>query len=213
MKEKKFEKRKKLLDAAIEEFSVEFFDTASLNRILEKSEVGKGTFYYHFENKIKLYEAVIDELLKMKKDFLLAKQSELGESAKNNDIFSFLYEQGVYSAVFVESYPVLKELIQRIAHEPNKDVRKIFLNKSGGGAEDFISPHVKQAVASGIMRTDFPEEFIIELLAFLFNNFSAIFTNEPGGIEETNEAVLEKWKNYIDFIKNGLSKNDDKAET
>ncbi|MEM6532400.1 MAG: TetR/AcrR family transcriptional regulator [Myxococcota bacterium] len=57
------EKQQRILDVASEEFIAHGFDQASLNRIIERSEISKGSMYYYFHDKTHLYVAVVDRLV------------------------------------------------------------------------------------------------------------------------------------------------------
>jgi len=65
-KEKSFEKRQELINAAINEFSDKGYDNASLNNILKRTGISKGTFYYHFANKEDLYFYLVSLLVEEK---------------------------------------------------------------------------------------------------------------------------------------------------
>ena len=49
------EKRQRLIEAAVEEFTTELFTNASINRIIKKSKIPRGSFYMYFSNKEDLY--------------------------------------------------------------------------------------------------------------------------------------------------------------
>jgi len=49
------EKKQRLIDAALEEFSRRTFSQASLNQIIKQADIPKGSFYQYFENKEDLY--------------------------------------------------------------------------------------------------------------------------------------------------------------
>jgi AcrR family transcriptional regulator len=55
--------RMKLLDAALAVFTEIGFDAASIEKITEKADVGKGTFYRHFADKRSLLQALIEEAI------------------------------------------------------------------------------------------------------------------------------------------------------
>ena len=55
-------KRSRLIDAAIEEFAERGVDSASYNKIIERSGLSKGTVYYYFDNKDSLLTTVLDEI-------------------------------------------------------------------------------------------------------------------------------------------------------
>jgi TetR/AcrR family transcriptional repressor of nem operon len=54
--------RQRLLEAAAEEFCSNGFRATSLDRILSKTGVTKGALYHHFQNKLELGYAVVDEV-------------------------------------------------------------------------------------------------------------------------------------------------------
>ena len=55
-------KRARLMDAAIDEFAERGIDSASYNKIIERSGLSKGTVYYYFDNKNSLLLTVLDEI-------------------------------------------------------------------------------------------------------------------------------------------------------
>ena len=55
--------RSKILEAAYQEIHVQGFQSASMSEILLKAGVTKGALYHHFENKMALGYAVVDEVV------------------------------------------------------------------------------------------------------------------------------------------------------
>ena len=53
------EKRERLFEVAAQEFASRGFEQASLNRILDQAQMGKGSAYYYFEDKADLFCTVI----------------------------------------------------------------------------------------------------------------------------------------------------------
>ncbi|KLU60501.1 HTH-type transcriptional regulator MtrR [Peptococcaceae bacterium CEB3] len=64
------EKKGRIFDAALEEFSVRTFDQASLNQIIKNAGIPKGSFYQYFENKEDIYLYMAEIILKEKSDIL-----------------------------------------------------------------------------------------------------------------------------------------------
>jgi len=54
------EKKARIIDKALEEFSSKTFSQASLNRIIKSAGIPKGSFYQYFENKEDLYLYLIE---------------------------------------------------------------------------------------------------------------------------------------------------------
>jgi AcrR family transcriptional regulator len=55
--------QRKLLDGARSVFAERGLNVPSIDEITERADVGKGTFYYHFDNKDDLIEQLMSELL------------------------------------------------------------------------------------------------------------------------------------------------------
>jgi len=55
--------RVKLLSAARQIFTEKGFDTATIDDITERADVGKGTFYYHFSDKQDVIGELVDEMM------------------------------------------------------------------------------------------------------------------------------------------------------
>ncbi|MER2064628.1 MAG: helix-turn-helix domain-containing protein, partial [Alkalibacterium sp.] len=53
-------KQEKILNAAFQEFSDKGYQQASTNRIAKQAGIGKGTLFYYFGNKEKLFQYLIN---------------------------------------------------------------------------------------------------------------------------------------------------------
>ena len=61
------EKKERLIKIGIEEYINNNFDNASLNIILKKAEISKGSFYHEFNSKLDLYIYIIEYISKLDK--------------------------------------------------------------------------------------------------------------------------------------------------
>lgn len=70
---KKGEKRKKeLLKIAYDMFLTQGYENTSVDEIIEKAQIAKGTYYYHFKSKEQMLEEVIDMMIDTERE--MAKQ-------------------------------------------------------------------------------------------------------------------------------------------
>ena len=61
---KKGEKRKKeLLKIAYDMFITQGYENTSVDEIIEKAQIAKGTYYYYFQSKEQTLEEVIDMMI------------------------------------------------------------------------------------------------------------------------------------------------------
>ena len=61
----KTERQREIIDVCLEEFGFNDYNEASLNRIIKKLGIAKGSFYRYFENKKDLYEYLIKSAKKL----------------------------------------------------------------------------------------------------------------------------------------------------
>lgn len=98
------ERRKRLVDEAVTEFSEYAYSEASLSRIARRSGIAKGSFYQYFEDKLDLYRwLVTEETPRKKRDFI-------GTTAPGGDFwasFETLIERGM---AFLVEHPRLARL-------------------------------------------------------------------------------------------------------
>jgi AcrR family transcriptional regulator len=58
------ETRDKILYSALEIFSEKGYNTSSISEICKKAEITKGALYWHFKDKLDLYQQLIDVIIK-----------------------------------------------------------------------------------------------------------------------------------------------------
>ena len=85
--DKSTETRGKILLAAFEEIYQRGFQAASLSNILKNTSITKGALYHHFQNKMELGYAVIDEVI-----YLTIKDDWLNALSKTDDPITTIQE-------------------------------------------------------------------------------------------------------------------------
>ncbi len=83
MPSKRFEKlsdtkREKIIWAIIDEFVESGYDGASINSVIKKADISRGSFYTYFENKDDMFAYVMDSFTDIAMDFMLKILEETG---------------------------------------------------------------------------------------------------------------------------------------
>ena len=104
-----------LRDAAIDEFSSKKYEDASLNDILKKSGMSKGSLYHHFGDKFGLYLSMIDVIVKKKLSYFYPAMRQKADG--NSDFFSSLKEIMRGTMEFMLEDKRLHHLFNRIMEE------------------------------------------------------------------------------------------------
>lgn len=91
----KLEKREKIILAARDEFSLKPYDDVSINEIVSRSNISRGSFYLYFDDKWDIYA----HLLKCTFNKILERIKET--LARGNNIFFAIID--VYDYIIIES--------------------------------------------------------------------------------------------------------------
>lgn len=185
-------RQKEILEAAKREFSENFYEDASINKIIKEINMPRGSFYLYFQNKENLYLYVLELYLKEFKKILL----DLLEQ-NNHDIF--------------KSFICLYDYVVNINTIEKNLVDKIFINMNSKRFEYAIPELLKKEVDGSIINfIKFNDNSMNEedlnvvmsiLLPILFINVSTVLS-EPNN----KDLVREFYIKQINIIKKGLER-------
>ncbi|NLY98138.1 MAG: TetR/AcrR family transcriptional regulator, partial [Clostridiaceae bacterium] len=105
----------KLQEAAINEFSLNKFEDASLNDILKNADMSKGSLYHHFGDKFGLYLAVMDIIVRKKLSYFYPVLRE--KTNDSNDFFGSLKDIMKGTMDFMLEDKRLQRLFDRVMEE------------------------------------------------------------------------------------------------
>jgi AcrR family transcriptional regulator len=104
------EKRKVIIDAAIEEFAEYGLENASTNRIVANSGISKGSFYQYFEDKQDVFMYLLTVIEQEKTDFFKDKHPPGG----NLDTFQYFRWMIKAGMEFDTTNPLLTQAVSRV---------------------------------------------------------------------------------------------------
>jgi AcrR family transcriptional regulator len=153
------DKQQRLFEAAADEFSDHGFEGASLNRIIDRAGMSKGSLYYYFNDKSDLYSTVVEKatatLVKLVGGFTLEELTA--------DSFWPAFEGTVRRSA---DYMQRNEWFVRLG-------RSFYRLRGGSGRKatqrvfDWIGHWTSRVLERGqqlaVVRTDLPLEFLVEL--------------------------------------------------
>ena len=161
------ERKDEFLDTAQQLFFTQGYDQTSVDAIIRKIGLSKGTFYYYFKSKedlldqltCKMGEKILEEVKK------IADREDLDAVAKLNKAYA------VTGNIKLENIELLKVLIEVLYNDRNLFFRyKIFLKFT-----ELITPEftkiIRQGVNEKLFNTPYPEE-AARLIFEIANTFS-----------------------------------------
>ncbi len=134
------ERRRQLLDAALEVFVERGYHAAAMDEIAERAGVSKPVLYQHFPGKLELYLALLDEsvdgLVQTVKDSLRSTtENKQRVGATFGAYFEFVGGQGqAYRLVFesdLSNEPAVRERLDRVQFECAEMVSQVVREDAG----------------------------------------------------------------------------------
>lgn len=172
-----FKNEKEVLAAALDEFSSKRYDEASLNTIIRKSGISKGSFYHHFKNKYDIYIYVLKESLTKKWEFINSEISKDYTENTSEDIFTILSKQIKIGLKFGEKYPRYAALSHNLSQKKKNPIHEKVLKDLGYEINIGLESLITKSIEDGHFSNKYPDDFIVNMMKFFFNSYDEIFTD------------------------------------
>lgn len=191
------EKRLKLINAIKDEFTRVPFSEVSINKIIKKAEISRGSFYQYFEDKDDMLDFIIsnykDDFFKKAINIIKDKNGDIFESFK--ELFNVMLEIASKAKVskFVKHIFSDVKIVEKFLDEENKE-----------NNDRLILEEIMPKVNLNILNIKNEEDFkrIVEILvAVTKNSYMKVFMN-LSEIETVKKDYFEK----LEFLKYGLLK-------
>lgn len=177
-------KKDQILDISLSLFLEKGFDKTSITDILEKSDIARGTLYYHFESK----EAIMDAIIERTGKKIM---SELEGIVEDRSLSSYEKLLSLFLAMNMRSLSGGSQMIDYL----NQPQNALFHEKSNRmiieNASPLLGRIIRQGREEGIFETSFPEEtaeiILITVSGFLDSQYLSVSKEE---LEKRSSALL-----------------------
>jgi len=193
------EKKIKIINSAMEEFSKNTYEKASTNRIVEKAGISKGSLFNYFKSKKKLYD-----YLKIFSIVEIADAIVEEVNWEEPDLFKRIKNITFIKLELFRKYPYLIGFTKRInADKTIDELKKIY--------EEYVPNIYEKVYSENIDFSKFREDLGMEEVMNIFiwtieklgeNYFNQIRAGEKINIEEMAEEVDK----YIEVLRKGFYK-------
>jgi len=115
------DKRDKIINSALEEFSKNNFDKASTNNIVKKANISKGLLYHYFGSKKKLYEYLQEFVIKT-----TIEEIEQKTDWNVSDIFTRIKDISIIKLKLCNKYPYILQFSTIVFKDKSvEEIKKI----------------------------------------------------------------------------------------
>ncbi|MFA9396821.1 MAG: TetR/AcrR family transcriptional regulator [Clostridiaceae bacterium] len=201
MKEKTFQRKAEVIQAALDEFITNDYEKASLNTIIKVSGISKGTFYYHFKNKEALYIYLLKSGVEAKWSYINSQIAEDGDNFDASDIFDKFLYQARQASGFAVKYPKYFKLNQMFSKEKSNPIYGVALEVLGGDSTDIIEVMIEDAFNKKEFSSEYEKAFIVKLLSHLLLEFDQVFDDVS---DYEKEKATKNLEDYVRFMRYGL---------
>ncbi|MGM0445781.1 MAG: TetR/AcrR family transcriptional regulator, partial [Bacillota bacterium] len=182
------EKKNKIIEAALKEFSLNDYNSASTNNIVKDAGISKGSMYQYFDNKKDLYLYLL-EIASNKKLNYISKKINL----ENDKIFDLIKKMHLAGAKFDLTNPKYSMLIINAINETTNEKLGNISSSLKEKSDQFFNKYIQEGQKKNLICDDLDPE----LLSFLISRLSMVLI----------EYVSKKYNfTYLDLIKKGEHK-------
>ena len=192
------EKRRTIEQAALDEFAECGFDNSNINRILEESNIPKGSFYQYFEDKKDLYFHMLDTLVTRKMNVM---EHALNAVRQNTFVVNVeeIFRVGLE---FADSDPKFYMLGEDFANKQPSFIKE-FTEKYSPMATDIYGKLLEHALETGELQEGLNVPLTSSFINALVNQTTVGIIRQGLPKEQRNFVIAE----LLGFIKRAVTKS------
>lgn len=190
------QRRRRLVDVAAAEFAAAGYEDASLNRIIERCEMSKSSFYYVLSSKAELFDFVVGELVdSVAANIAVPRPEQFGGRAFWKRLEEFFAELVEVSGE-QEEFLTLGRMFYSAAPAPAKAV----VNDTLAAVHAWVAEVLHVGRRSGAVRDDLPEALQIALVFRILQvfdewtvaHYQEIAPDELSGLADAQFATIRR---------------------
>jgi len=192
------DKRALICDIAVDEFAEYPFARASINRIVAKSGIAKGSFYQYFEDKKDLFLYVMQLIAEEKINYM----SPIMRNPDEHDFFTLIRELYLAGIQFANEHPKYAAIGTKFL--ANKEA-PIYQEAKALGlllSYPIYEKLLENAIARGEVRADVDINMLSHVIASM--NVVVVEYYSEFLSQTFDESMIETADKFLDLLKNGI---------
>lgn len=192
------EKRERIVEVIIDEFSENTYETASINQIVKNADIAKGSFYQYFEDKLDIYKLAVGIAQSERTNYI----ERVNEDNRYRDEFRIMRELCIAIIKFEIDRPKYSSIINKFHKNTDLELKNEVLQEIEIASRYEFKTILEEGIDSGKIYYNVD----IELMTFLLENISRNI-KEYFNIKRRED----KYVNYegfvdtaIDLVENGI---------
>ncbi|MDI6790706.1 MAG: TetR/AcrR family transcriptional regulator [Thermodesulfobacteriota bacterium] len=190
------DKQQRVLEAAVQEFSERGYQQASINTIVSRLNIAKGSIYQYFDSKKSLFLFIFNQGIAMVRQML----KQVKKESQGEDFFTRVRKSLMAGVEFIDKHPALYRVYLRILFERDSPLREDFLQTIRLFSREYILSLLEEGQARGEVRKDLDPVLAVFILDAVLDKFlqnyalpyldPALELNEKKGLEEKIDSIV-----------------------
>lgn len=192
------DKASRIEEAAIDEFMVYSFEAASVNRIVAKAGIAKGSFYQYFADKKDLYKHILNQIVEQKMAYL----SPVMANPMSVDFYILLKEIYMSGLRFAQSNPRLQKIGNLLIADRTSPIYQEFVQENMVRSDQFF----QMLITKGIERGDIRPDIDVPMISWMVSRMNVLLADyyQEHVKLELDEKYLTAVDQLISFICDGI---------
>jgi AcrR family transcriptional regulator len=197
------EKRTLICDVAIDEFAAYPFDQASINRIVAKAGIAKGSFYQYFKDKKDLFLHITHLITQEKTNYI----SPILCNPKRTDFFSMMREFLLARQQFANDHPRYAAIRNSLLAHKEAPIFEEATTDNLPLSSSAIETLLERAIARGEIR----EDIDIKMFAYMIASMSVDMVEYCSklALQGMDASAIEAVDAFVDLFRNGIGVKDE----
>jgi len=182
-------RRNEILDTAQRFVYAKGYESMAIQDILDDLQISKGAFYHYFDSKGAVLEALVERMVIQEVIPLLdaiVQDPDLNALEKLNRYFDASLRWKTAKREFIF------QLLRVWVADENAIVRQKLLNKSMAEVTPLLAQIVRQGIAEGVYRTDFPDQVSHVILYILLGLGDTVIDMLVSDTAARDQATVER---------------------
>jgi AcrR family transcriptional regulator len=188
------DKKRKIFDAAVLEFSIRRFSEASINQIVKTAGIPRGSFYQYFEDKEDIYLYMFTEIGKEKQALI----SRVGGLKPDADFFEAYQHNVKILLEWSKTKPEYNQIGLLMEMDDSEFISKI----RGISNQYFVrmSELIERDKKRGLIKRDTNSELIVDIIYTINMHFIKDYYRTGA-----KEDMINKINEFMKTIKDGIA--------
>jgi AcrR family transcriptional regulator len=197
-------KRNSIISVAIDEFSSATYDSASINKICNVSNIAKGSFYQYFSDKLDLYVYIMSFAIEKKISFFASVLDQF-KTLTLRDQIQLLFIKGIE---FAKANPQYAALGEQFSSENNLTVKLAVIKNGDKQSESLFDQLIELAKSKGEISANIDTSALNLVLQSLNKSVNEYMMNKFNSISHKHydEDTKKMVESLLDIIFHGIEK-------